>query len=282
MIKQGPFSPEESAGKNPSSAVNPATINERFIAYVLDLLPFAFGWILSLWTLSHSSSWPQSLTPMRVSLIWISLYVLYHFFGVKTGGTLGKRLMGIAVVDGNGNKPGLVQAFIRAIGQILSAPFFNFGYLIALIRSDSRALDDLLSGTSVIQIRPKNKAESAVLFLAAFSLLIFLYGFIINGIYQTPNSEDRLALKKSANALYIVAQIEESYKSVHGNYTGSLSDLTMASGNPQEFKMAMSEIFHPDRFKLEAGNDRYWISAVANDRRSTRLILEGPPPRVHR
>ena len=196
MTEPHTFSPQENPAANMQSAVNPGTINERFIAYVLDLFPFAFGWILSLWVLAHSFLWPQSLTPEKVSFLWIFVYLLYHFFGVLIGGTLGKRLMGIVVVDGNGNRPGFLQSFIRAVGQILSAPLFNFGYLIALIRADSRALDDLLSGTYVVQVRPKNKGEAAVLFLAAVSLLIFLYGFIINGIYQTPNSQDRLALKK--------------------------------------------------------------------------------------
>jgi uncharacterized RDD family membrane protein YckC len=261
--------------------LNSATINERFIAYVLDMAPFMAGWTLSFWALTHSYSWPLELSPFRVSILWILAYVLYHFFGVLMGGTLGKRLMDIAVVDGNGHKPGLLQAFIRANGEVLSAPLFNFGFLIALIRSDSRALHDLISGTYVVQLRPKNKVESSTLFLAAFGILIFLYGFIIHGMLHLPNSQDQLALKKSADALYVVSQIEESYKSQHGAYTDSLEDLAVASGDPHKFREAMSKLFNPDRFRLQAGTNVYRISAEARDRRRTHLILECPPLRVH-
>ncbi len=262
--------------------LNPATINERFIAYVLDAAPFMVGWTFSLWVLARSYSWPLQRTPFRVSILWISAYVLYHFLGVLTGGTLGKRLMDIVVVDGNGRRPGSLQAFLRAIGQVISAPFLNFGFLIALIRSDSRALHDLLSGTYVVQSRHKSKGESSVLFLAAFSVLVFLYGFIIHGMLRLPSVQDQTALKKSADALYVVSQIEDAYKSKHGAYTDSLADLAVASGNPQKFRDAMSALFNPDRFQLQAGNNIYWVSAEAKDRRGTRLILEGPPPRVHR
>lgn len=273
---------QENISSSQDIVFNPATINERFIAYVVDLFPFALAWVLSLWSLAHSASLPQTLTPIRISFFWIGMDVLYNFFGVLIGGTIGKRWMGIVVVDGNGHRPGILQSLIRAVGQVLSSPLFDFGFLIALIRSDSRALHDLMAGTVVVQIRPKSRAEASILFLAALCVLVFLYGFILHGVFTAPSSQDVLALKKSADALYVLAQIEESYKAAHGTYSDSLADLAVASGNAREFRDSLREMFHPNHFRISVGDGSYRISARSLNRQDTRLILDGPPPRVHR
>ncbi len=269
-------------GGSSDKTLAPATINERFIAYVLDLSPFLVGCTLSLWAMAHSYAWPLFLTPLRVAALWILAYGIYQFVGVHKGGTIGKRLMGIAVVDGNGQYPGLLQSLVRAFGQILSSVFFNFGFWFSFFRADSRALHDLMSGTSVIQSRPKSRIESNTLFIAAISVLIFVYGFLIHGIFSSPGLGNRQKLKKSADALYLLAKIEDDYKARHGTYTDSLADLALASGNADEFRAALRRMFEPDHFEMRAGTNVYWISAVCLDQRRTRLIVEGPPPRVHR
>ncbi len=269
-------------GSSLDKAPAPATINERFIAYVLDLSPFLVGYTLSLWAMAHSYSWPLLLTPLRVAALWVFVYGIYQFIGVHKGGTIGKRLMGIVVVDGNGRHPGLLQSLIRAFGQILSSAFFNFGFWFSFFRSDSRALHDLMSGTSVIQLRPKSRVESNTLFIAAISVLVFVYGFLIHGLISYPGAGNRQKLKRSADALYLLAKIEDDYKARHGTYTDSLADLALASGNADEFRAALRQMFNPDLFQMRAGANAYWISAVCLDQRHTRLIVEGPPPRVHR
>ena len=269
-------------GSSSDKAPARATINERFIAYVLDLSPFLVGCILSLWAMAHSYAWPLFLTPLRVTALWIFVYGIYQFVGVRKGGTIGKRLMGIAVVDGNGRYPGLLQSLVRAFGQILSSAFFNFGFWFSFFRADSRALHDLMAGTSVVQLRPKSRVESNTLFIAAISVLVFIYGFLIHGLISSSAAGNRQKLKRSADALYLLAKIEDDYKAQHGTYTDSLEDLALASGNPDEFRAALRQMFKPDLFEMRAGTNVYWISAVCLDQRHTRLIVEGPPPRVHR
>ncbi len=262
--------------------LTPATINERFIAYVLDLTPFVAGLTLSLWAMAHSYSWPIFLTPLLVSVFWIFLYGVYQSIGVHKGGTVGKRLMGIVVVDGNGRHPGFLQSLIRAAGQILSSVFFNFGFWFAFFRADSRTLHDLMSGTTVVQERPKSRAESNMLFVAAVCVLVFIYGFLVHGLFSASGFGDQVKIKKSADALYLLAKIENAYKARHGTYTDSLADLAEASGNAVEFRGALRQMFDPNLFQMRAGTNVYWISAVCLDKRHTRLIVEGPPPRVHR
>ncbi len=269
-------------GSSKDQVLTPATINERFIAYVLDLIPFLLGWTLSLWVMAHAYSWPIFLTPMKVSACWVFLYGVYQLVGVHKGGTIGKRLMGIVVVDGNGGHPGFLQSLIRAFGQILSSVFFNFGFWFAFFRSDSRTLHDLLSGTFVVQLRPKSRGESNALFLAAVCVLVFIYGLLIHGLFSASSFNNQEKIKKSADALYLLAKIEDDYKSQHGTYTDSLADLAQASGNADEFRNALERMFEPDHFQMRAGRDVYWISAVCLDHSHTRLIVEGPPPRVHR
>ncbi len=269
-------------GSSQEQVLTPAMINERFIAYVLDLSPFIFAWTLSLWAMAHSYSWPVFLTPLKVSAFWIFLYGIYQCLGVRMGGTIGKRLMGIVVIDGNGRHPGFLQSLIRAFGQILSSVFFNFGFWFAFFRADSRTLHDLLSGTFVVQLRPKSRGESNALFAAAVCVLVFIYGVLLHGLFSAPTFSEQEQVKKSADALYFLAKIEDDYKAQHGTYTDSLADLAKASGNADEFRNALKMMFQPDRFQMRAGTDVYWISAVCLDQRHTRLIVEGPPPRVHR
>lgn len=74
----------------------------------------------------------------------------------KTGRTPGKSLLKIAiVVPGRppGSGVGWKTAFLRAFGSVLSGALLGIGYLVALFRSDRRALHDLMAGTRVVKTR---------------------------------------------------------------------------------------------------------------------------------
>ncbi len=70
------------------------------------------------------------------------------------GATAGKRLMGLAVIDHCGRHPiGVVRAQLRLIAYTLSSLPLAGGHLLVALRSDHRALHDLLAGTRVIRRR---------------------------------------------------------------------------------------------------------------------------------
>nr|WP_169307909.1 RDD family protein [Allomeiothermus silvanus] len=71
-----------------------------------------------------------------------------------SGQTLGKRLMGIKVINAQGRAPGYGPAAMREVlGKILSALPLYLGYLVAVFHPEKRALHDLIGGTWVVVAR---------------------------------------------------------------------------------------------------------------------------------
>jgi len=82
----------------------------------------------------------------------IVAYILYVVVPTgKTGQTLGKRIMGIRVVDKDGNPPGMGKAFLREIiGKAVSEIIFCLGFILAAFDNQRRAWHDRIAGTYVI------------------------------------------------------------------------------------------------------------------------------------
>lgn len=262
--------------------VRAATINERFIAYVLDVLPFGAGFLATLWLAAYHPGVRAYVRDLKTAAwLWAALYVLYQFAGNLSGGTPGKKLLGIYVVRRkDGEKPGVAGAFLRAVGHLVSTPFFNFGFALALVQPESRALHDLLAGTFVVQPRARDKSVSALLFAAAILLLVGLWGTTLYTTVLLPTPGEVLAVQKARAGMLVMAQIEEAYKAQHQVYTDSLLELAKASGDERTFDAAVLALYAPNRFELKAGNAGYMIAAAARDRRRTRVAVAGPPARL--
>ncbi|MBI4374812.1 MAG: RDD family protein [Elusimicrobia bacterium] len=254
--------------------LRPAKINDRFIAYLIDAAPFGAGYAAcSFWLLGSFQVDP------RLGAAWIALCLAYQFAGNLLGGTVGKRLMGLAVLRRDGRALGLWGSALRALGYGLSTPLFNFGFLIALIHPESRALHDMISGSLVVEARPKAPAETGLLFLAALGTLTFMVGGSLYLQWNKPTRSDRAAVERARLGLEVLAQVEEAYKTQRGVYSSSLAELAQASGDVETFRSALAELYDPHLFRIQAGSRAYRISAVARDRRQTRLTVEGPPAR---
>lgn len=260
--------------------LRPAKFGDRFIAYVIDVAPFAAGYALTVWAAAAGRLPEIHASRLQVALAWTAACLLYQLVGNLAGGHVGKRLMGLRVVRADGTAPGLFASLARAFGYALSTPLCSAGFILALLHPENRALDDLLSGTVVVEAHPKADAESALLFLCAAIVLAGLYG---GGLYlnlNAPTPSDVAALSRARQGMYVLAAVEEGYKARGGAYTQSLTELAQASGNPEIFMSAMRDLFMPDGVQMTAGTTGYRLSAKARDRRQTRLTLEGPPPRL--
>ena len=119
----------------------------RFVAYLLDSL--IVGLPLGLITLFLTS-----LTQIGVfdylSYILIAVYFIY--FEGTTGQTLGKKIVGVKVVDENGKIIGIPNAILRYIGKILSAIILLIGYIMAGFHPQKQALHDIIAKTYVIKV----------------------------------------------------------------------------------------------------------------------------------
>ncbi|MDD5657135.1 MAG: RDD family protein [Elusimicrobia bacterium] len=269
--------PEPNAFEPTQAQLYPAKISDRFLAYFLDLLPFLGGFGASVFFAVLKAPVPPAPETYRnLGLLWAGLLALYQFAGNLAGGTPGKKLMGLRVVRRDGAALGWGRSLARALGYLASTPLCNFGFLVALVHPESRALHDLLSGALVVEARARSLSEAFMLFAASAGAIVALF---LGNLYFTlhqPTPADYLAIDKARAGLRILAGIEEACKARNGAYTKDLSELAEASGDVEEFKKAMGDIFEPDRFRLETGVGRYRISAAARDRRKTRVRIEGP------
>lgn len=258
--------------------MTPGKITDRFLAYLIDTFPFGVGYYASLILLVVR--WRVLPSTPRVfhaaMLVWLAAYILYHAVGNAVGCTAGKWLLGLRVVDLDGNRLGIGKAFIRAVGLLISTPLFNLGFLWAFVNSQSRAWHDLLASSQVIQSEPQSPAQSSVRALLAFLAFGSMAALIGWFYFFRPTPWDAAAIEKARNGLKVLAQIEEQYKTKNGTYTNRLADLAAASGDVNQFDQAMREIFDPDKFRIRASRDRYVLGARAKDRRKTVVILAGP------
>jgi uncharacterized RDD family membrane protein YckC len=110
---------------------------------------FALGTITEI---SGSATLPlvQMLIMLFSTLAGIFYYV---FFTGYSGQTPGKMLLRIRVVRLDNTQVSYGQAFIReTIGKFISGIVLGIGYLMAALRSDKRALHDLMADTKVVKI----------------------------------------------------------------------------------------------------------------------------------
>ena len=81
----------------------------------------------------------------------VALHVIYHTVLVGgCGQTLGKMLMGIAVVRRDGAPAGYGRALLRCAGGGLCLLTLGLGRLFVLFTRDRRALSDFVAGTRPI------------------------------------------------------------------------------------------------------------------------------------
>jgi uncharacterized RDD family membrane protein YckC len=86
--------------------------------------------------------------------IWYPLFMLYYwlFIGFK-GQTPGKMVVGIKVVNAQGEIPGLGTAALREIlGKFVSGAAFCLGYLWIAIDKEKRGWHDSIASTHVFKV----------------------------------------------------------------------------------------------------------------------------------
>jgi len=78
---------------------------------------------------------------------------VYFWLGNSLGGTFGKRISGLAVVDEAGNPPGLARGLVRYLVSIVSAVAVYVGYLWMIWDGKKQTWHDKAAGTYVVRRR---------------------------------------------------------------------------------------------------------------------------------
>ena len=94
----------------------------------------------------------------QLYLVSIS-YGFFVSFWCKGGQTLGMKSWHLRLVDNEGNPVTLKAARIRYASAILSWALLGLGYLWILVDKDNLALHDKISGTRIVVIKKKPKAN---------------------------------------------------------------------------------------------------------------------------
>ncbi len=257
--------------------VRAARFSDRFLAYLIDTLPFSVGAAATVAVLLGPLAKAPTLKLLAsVAVAWLSLICVYQFIGNLNGGTIGKRLLGLRVVARGGGLPGFFPSLIRVLVWLIGSTAGSFGFLVALCNRENRTLHDYASGTVVVEAYRKSAVEGTALFLVGALAAIGLFGFHIYSGWARPTPHDRAAVAKANSGLAVIAGVQEAFKKKNATYAASLDDLAAASGDPVKFKTAMTLLFMPEPFTMEAGNRGWRIRAVARDRRRTIVVREGP------
>lgn len=76
-------------------------------------------------------------------------FILFHYWW---GQTIGKMTFKIKVVTVEGFPISMMTSIYRSLGEVLSGLTLGIGYLMAGLRSDKRALHDLIAKTRVVRL----------------------------------------------------------------------------------------------------------------------------------
>lgn len=243
--------------KQENNSVNIASIFERAIAFVIDIMLW-----LTVSTWVYSTVQPHSVKIYFV--LSLLAFVLYEtIFTAGKLKTIGKFLLGIKVIDRH-TKQNLDfgHAFLRAIGYILSIFTFFLGFAFVLFSKKRLTLEDLLAGSEVISTREKTGTEMTLISFLGTVLIIFAVYFAYSNLVFNPYK----AMKQSAQEqLLKIAYLEELHKEKYGAYTNDLLRLALISGDEVQFQRDMQQYFRPNGFQIGVSKDGYYIEGFAKD-----------------
>ena len=105
-------------------------------------------------------SWSVSGTVSFFTLVFAMLYTtVLH---ATDGQTFGKLVTRVRVVALDGEPPLGGAAFLRWLGYFVSGATFGLGFLMVGLRSDKRALHDLIAGTRVERVPRRGRRAEPV------------------------------------------------------------------------------------------------------------------------
>src|SRR3989344_363837 len=128
-----------------------AGVGSRFLAAIIDsiiltLVSFVLGFVLEM-AMGKNGAFLNMILSIIIGIFY------WVFYQASQGQTLGKKAMGIKVVDLAGNKPTAMTFFLREIiGKIVSSIILFIGYLMILWDGKKQGLNDKIAGTVVVKV----------------------------------------------------------------------------------------------------------------------------------
>jgi len=172
------FQPKPSAPMDSIARDNTATYQKRFLAFVIDVVLLLFGMMFMMRYLGLE---PANTADMQAAYLELSakinalsdankmllafapqliFFVLHGASLYQRGQTIGKRIMGIAIVTLDNQKPAffplIVQRYMSQwlMGMVpVVGPLLRLVDVVFIFRADKRCLHDHIAKTKVIDVK---------------------------------------------------------------------------------------------------------------------------------
>jgi len=271
-------------GPRPEGPV-PAGFNERFVAYVIDALPFV---MMIYWTLKPAIKSglvsPSSGGELKWKLVWVAAYVVYEtVFSSGGRATLGKWLMNIRVRAADGGDLSVGKAFIRSVAYFLSSATLNLGYILALFTNNKRALHDLVAGSRVVSIKERGDVAAGLVLAVSWGLMAIFLGSWLNKTVLRITPSEKRQIVTAHRTISKLAKLEEIYMQQEGRYTNDLKKLADLTGNVNAVRAELYKTLEPNTLAIASNGRKFQITAKARNWRHTEVQVsskvDAPPPR---
>lgn len=265
------FDAQSSQDVQPQTPVT-ASIFERAVAFIIDIL-LLFLIASTSFTLFFPASWAFSDTKSVMYGV-LSLMVMVLYFTVLTFNghqTLGKWLLGIKVIDRTTKQNlSFTKSFVRALGYVFNFMTALIGFAFVFFSRKRLALEDLISGSEVVTVRPKTDTE--IVLISALGTIVV----ILVAIYSYSSSVFSISknlISAAEEQLTSVAYLEEVHKKHFGNYTDDILRLSLLSGDAVQFQRDMQKSLRPGGFQIGVSKDGYYITGFAKDKKATQVFF---------
>lgn len=264
----------------------PAGFNERFLAYVIDALPFVLmiGWTLKPAVKAGLVS-PGGGGEFKWKLFWIFFYIIYEtIFSSGGRATLGKWIMNIRVRAADGGDLSVGRAFVRACSYFLSSLTLNLGYIMALVTVNKRALHDLTAGSRVVSVKERGDVGQGLVLALSWGLMAIFLGSWINKTVLRITPAEKRQIVSAHRTISKLAKLEEIYMEREGRYTNDIRRLAELTGNVNAVAAELYRTLEPNTLVISSNGRKFIITAKARNWRRTEVQVlskvEARPPEL--
>ncbi|NLH39562.1 MAG: RDD family protein [Elusimicrobia bacterium] len=250
-----------------------AGFNERFIAYLIDTLPFVLLNYIT-FTLAIKTNYIIYNSSIEIlwKLFWLLLFIIYEI--IFTSGkrvTLGKMIMGLKVLNTNGTDPSVIKAFIRVIGYFIDAWLINIGYLLALTNKKRRSLHDFLASTIVIRTREKSPFVEGIILVVSWGLMAFFIANWANRTILAVTPSEQIQINEANRTIAKIGTLEEIHYRKYGFYTNDIKRLADLTGNVKAVRYEIANTLADNSLEIATDGRTYDITARARNWRKTKV-----------
>ncbi|OGR81606.1 MAG: hypothetical protein A2X32_03550 [Elusimicrobia bacterium GWC2_64_44] len=251
----------------------PAGFNERFVAYLIDGLPFVLLTYATLniavkagvlaYTTGNEWLW---------KFLWMGLYVIYQAV-FSSGGrvTLGKWLLNLRVRAADGGDLPFGKALVRALSYFLSSATLNLGYLMALVTRDKRALHDFTAGSRVVSIKERGDLGDGIVLAISWGMMVILFGTYLNNTLLKLSPSEKKQIIAAHRTISKLGTLEVLYMRQNGQYTHELAKLADLTGNVNAVRAELFKTIEPNTLVIASNGRKFKITAKARNWRHTEV-----------